>query len=231
MVVATLTPEQAARRERTLLVALLLSMWAPLATGIAVVLSSSTTQLADFIRRTVELVALFISWWMFRFIERRGNLGAARKARLERAAGLSVAAAMFCSAIVLGTLAVVRSAAFEPRGNVYPGLAIAVLGLITNGWFWRRYTGMTREHYSPIIASQGQLYRAKTVVDACVLVALAAVALAPAHPATRTVDLLGSVVVAFYLFWSGLRTAVLTHRPPLLNCGSEEGEAAVGRRG
>lgn len=48
------TQEQSAARQRTLLIALLLSMWAPLVTGIAVVMSTSTTQLADFVRRTVE---------------------------------------------------------------------------------------------------------------------------------------------------------------------------------
>ena len=46
-----LSAKQVAARERTLLIALLLSMWAPLATGYAVLMSHSTTQLADFIRR------------------------------------------------------------------------------------------------------------------------------------------------------------------------------------
>lgn len=201
-----LTREQAASREKTLLLAVLLSMWAPLATGIAVILSSSTTQLADFIRRTVELMALVVSWWVFRHIERRRDLTPAEQARLERMAGLSVAAAMLCSAVVMVAVAAARAASFAPGGNVYPGLTIALLGLITNGWFWRRYVVMTREHYSPIIASQRRLYRAKAFVDACVIVALAAVAIGPAHPATRSVDILGSVAVAAYLLWSGLRT-------------------------
>ena len=37
--------------------------------------------------------------------------------------------------------------------------------------------------------------------------ALAAVAIAPGHPLTRYVDLVGSLIVAGYLLWSGLRTA------------------------
>ena len=44
-------------------------------------------------------------------------------------------------------------------------------------------------------------------MDLCVVTALAAVAIAPAHPATRYVDILGSVTVAGYLLWSGLRMA------------------------
>jgi divalent metal cation (Fe/Co/Zn/Cd) transporter len=197
------TQEQAARRERTLLAALLLSMWAPLATGIAVILSQSTTQIADFVRRTVELVALFVSWQVFRYLERRKTIDPERKAALERFATLSVAAALGCSGLVMLLLAYSRLFTFEPGGNVYPGLAIAGLGLVTNGWFWRRYTVLLREKYSPIIASQRRLYRAKSVVDLCVIVALGAVAVSPAHPLTRYLDLFGSITVALYLLWSG----------------------------
>ena len=58
-----------------------------------------------------------------------------------------------------------------------------------------------------MIAGQQQLYRAKVLVDVCVVAALAAVAIAPGHPVTRYVDLLGSVIVAVYLLWNGLRMA------------------------
>jgi divalent metal cation (Fe/Co/Zn/Cd) transporter len=96
---------------------------------------------------------------------------------------------------------------FEPGGNVTSGLVIAILGLMTNGWFWRRYTVLTREQYSSVIAAQQKLYRAKASVDLCVVTALAAVTVAPGHPATRYVDILGSITVAGYLLWSGLRMA------------------------
>jgi len=214
--VSSLSGEQAISRERTLLAALLLSAWAPLTTGIAVALSRSTTQLADLIRRTVELIALLVSWWTFRYLWRNRALSEMERARLERVVGLTVAAAMACSGLVLAALALSRLAVFEPGGNVYLGLAIAVLGFATNGWFWRRYRLMTREHFHPIIAAQRQLYRAKAFVDLCVMVALAAVAIDPVHPMTRYVDGLGSVAVAVYLLWSGLRAArTHLHRPRL----------------
>lgn len=206
-----LTKEQAASRERTLLTALLLSLWGPLVTGIAVVSSQSTTQLADFIRRSVELVALFLSWWVFRRIQRSPAMGEAARHQLERMAGLGVAAAMICSGLVMLIVALSRLTAFEPGGNVTLGLTIAILGILTNGWFWRRYAAMTREQYSSVIAAQQNLYRAKTIVDCCVFAALAAIAIAPTHPATPYVDIVGSIAVAGYLLWSGFRTA-RTHR-------------------
>jgi chromatin segregation and condensation protein Rec8/ScpA/Scc1 (kleisin family) len=56
-----LSREQAVTREKTLLTALLLSLPGPLVTGIAAITSHSTTQLADFMRRSSELVALFLA--------------------------------------------------------------------------------------------------------------------------------------------------------------------------
>ncbi len=202
---AELSKAQAASREKTLLIALVFSAPGPLVTALAALSSHSSTQLADFIRRTVELVALFVSWWVFRQLQRNTALAEEDRSRLERMAGLSVAGTMICSGVVMVVVALSRLSAFEPGGQVTSGLIIAILGLIFNGWFWRRYTILTREQYSSVIAAQQKLYRAKTSVDLCVAAALAAVALAPAHPATRYVDILGSVTVASYLLWSGLR--------------------------
>ena len=200
-------------RERTLLVALLLSLWAPLATGLAVLLSRSTTQVADFVRRSAELVALAISWAVYRYLRRRCDLSAERRARLERLATRGVAAALAISGAVMLLLAAGRLRSFEPSGDVRLGLLIAILGLATNGWFWRRYGALTRERPDTLIDAQRRLYRAKVAVDACVIAALATVLWAPGHPATRWVDLGGSVAVALYLGWSAWRTVADGGRP------------------
>ncbi len=210
-----LSKEQSASREKTLLVAFLLSSWAPLTTGIAVILSNSTTQVADFIRRTAELVALFVSWQVFRYLLRNDKLELSSRAKIEKIAGLSVALALGCSGIVMFVLAISRISTFQPGGNVYLGLVIAVLGLATNTWFWRRYKGMTREHFSPVIDSQVQLYRAKSFVDICVIAALSAIAINPGHIATRYIDISGSVAVSFYLLWSSVNTVRKANSPHL----------------
>ena len=213
----SLTHDQVASRERTLLAALLLSLWAPLATGIAVLLSNSTTQLADFVRRTVELAALATSYGVFRYLEHHRMPNSAERARLESIAGYCVAVAMGISGVVMILVAVSRLDSFAPGGNVYPGLAIAVMGLGVNAWFWRRYARLDSEQHNAIIASQIQLYRAKTLVDLCVIAALAAVAIDPDHSITRYVDIIGSLAVALYLVWSGLRQAGdsrLSTKPP-----------------
>lgn len=204
---ATLTEAQVARRERTLLITLLMSAWGPFVTGMAVLSSQSTTQIADFVRRSAELVALFVSWWVFRHVRRKADLSARDRARMERIASLSVAAAMLCSGSAMLLIALSRQGNDTPSGNVTLGLTIALLGLVTNGWFWRRYSLLNHEQHNVIMAAQAQLYRAKTSVDFTVAVALAAVAIAPEHPLTPQLDLLGSLIVAVYLLWSGVRAA------------------------
>lgn len=193
--------------------ALLLSAWAPIATGVAVLMSESTTQLADFLRRSVELVALGVSWGVFRHLRRRPQTGAARRARLERGATLSVAVALTVSGLVTLSLAVHRLGSFEPGGDVRLGLGIAALGLAVNGGFWRRYARLVRERPDGVIDAQRRLYRAKLVVDAGVIAALGTVWLAPGRPVTRWVDLGGSAIVALYLLWSA-RQAARRRAPP-----------------
>lgn len=204
---SALDQRQVSSREKTLLAALLLSLWAPLATGIAVVLSRSMTQVADFIRRSVELVALLVSWRVFVYLKRKADIDREQHSRLERVAGLSVAAALFCSGAIAVLLAITKLRSFTPGGNVYPGLAIAVMGLATNSWFWLRYTTLTREHYDPIIDAQRHLYRAKALVDLFVIGALSSVAVSPASRFSAYTDGMGSIAVGAYLVWSGLRTA------------------------
>ncbi|HBI56494.1 MAG TPA: transporter [Firmicutes bacterium] len=200
-----LTQEQRISRERTLLTAVLLSVWAPLATGIAVILSQSTTQLADCLRRNVELLALLSSWLVFRHLARNPGMGIVAREKLERLVRLAVAVALSCSGVIMLVLALTRFNRFEPGGNVYPGLAIAGLGLMVNLGFWLRYRRLNHEQANAIIGAQGKLYQAKSMADLCVITALAAVAIAPGLRITHYFDIAGSIAVALYLLWSAWR--------------------------
>lgn len=48
--------------ERTLLASVLLSSPGPIVVGAGLLIGRSSTQLADFIRRTAELAAIVVSW-------------------------------------------------------------------------------------------------------------------------------------------------------------------------
>lgn len=187
--------------EGTLLASVLLSAPGPVVVGIGLFLGRSSAQYADFVRRMAELAAILVSWIVFRILHRGGEPGAARRVRLEKAAGLCVGAAMCLSGAAMLCISLFSGSA--EKGNVLPGLAIAVLGVTTNSWFWLRYRRLDREAPDAILAAQARLYRAKSLVDACVTIALTAVAIAPGSPAARYMDLGGSIVVAVYLIASG----------------------------
>ncbi|MDF1521850.1 MAG: cation transporter [Trueperaceae bacterium] len=187
------------QRERTLAIALLLSLAAPFATGYAALISRSATQLADFVRRSVEFVALTTSWAVVRQRRRRPDLSAGQVRRLERRAAQAVAAALAVSGLVTLVVAGGRARTFAPGGDVRLGLLIAGLGLVTNAAFWRRYARLQRLGPNAVIEAQRRLYAAKVAADGVVVVALATVWLAPDHPAARPVDLVGSLAVALYL--------------------------------
>ena len=190
--------------EKTLLASVLLSSPGPIVVGAGLFLGRSSTQLADFIRRTAELAAILVSWVVFRLIHKGVEPDAARKFRLERTANLCVGAAMCLSGAAMALIALFSDAA--EKGNVIPGLVIAVLGVTTNTWFWLRYRMLNREKPDAILAAQARLYRAKSLVDACVTAALAVVAIMPGTPAARIMDLGGSIIVAVYLIASGIIT-------------------------
>ena len=94
----------------------------------------------------------------------------------------------------------------EDKGNVIPGLAIAVMGVIANSIFWRKYTRLHKAEPNAILQVQARLYRAKTLVDGCVTIALLSVAIAPEAGISLWLDLVGSLIVAVYLIWCGIRT-------------------------
>jgi len=199
-----LNEKQSVKREKTMLTSLLLSAPGPIVTGIAAVSSLSATQMADFLRRTAELVALFVSWWVYRKLQRNPVSDDIYRARMEHMVNLTVAGAMICSGIAMLVVGVARLFVYEANGNVTMGLIIAVLGVLVNTGFWWRYRNMTQEQFDPVIEGQQKLYRAKACVDLGVVIALTSVTVAPGHSAIKYIDASGCILVACYLFHNGL---------------------------
>lgn len=187
---------------RTLLWSVLMSSPGPLVVGLGLLAGRSSTQLADFVRRSSELLAIILSFVVYKITA--DGCDPARKARLERRSNTFVGAMMCIGGSVMLALAFLPEPA--DKGNVIPGLAIALMGVIANTIFWRKYTRLNRQDPNAILAVQARLYRAKSLVDICVTAALLSVAVAPASPISARLDLAGSVVVAVYLIWCGLRT-------------------------
>ena len=189
---------------RTLLMSVLMSSPGPLVVGLGLLSGRSATQIADFFRRSSELLAILMAYVVYKITVRDDRCDEARKARLERVSNLFVGAMMCIGGSIMLVLAFFSEN--TNKGNVIPGLTIAVLGVIANTIFWRKYTKLNKAEPNAILAVQARLYRAKSLVDSCVTVALLSVAMFPQSPASYYLDLIGSIIVAVYLLFCGLQT-------------------------
>ena len=189
---------------RTLLMSVLMSSPGPLVVGLGLLAGRSSTQIADFVRRSSELLAIIMSFVVYQITTKDGTTNEIRKAKLERLANIFVGAMMCIGGSFMIALAFMAES--EDKGNVIPGLAIAVLGVIANTIFWWKYTKLNRAEPNTILEVQARLYRAKSLVDCCVTIALLSVAIAPESPVSVWLDFIGSVIVAAYLVWCGIQT-------------------------
>ena len=189
---------------RTLLMSVLLSAPGPLIIGLGLLVGRSSTQIADFIRRSAELLAIIMAYVVYQITTKDGVCDEVRKAKLERLSNIFVGAMMCVGGTFMMALAILSDNA--DKGNVIPGLVIALLGVIANSIFWVKYTKLNNAEPNAILAVQARLYRAKTLVDGCVTTALLSVVIAPASQLSIWLDFIGSIIVAVYLIWCGIKT-------------------------
>ena len=189
---------------RTLLMSVVMSSPGPLVVGLGLLSGRSSTQIADFVRRSAELLAIIMSFVIYKLTTKGDACDEIKKQKLEKASNIFVGA-MMCVGGALMILLTLTSEN-EDKGNVIPGLAIAVMGVIANSIFWRKYTLLNKAEPNAILMVQSRLYRAKTLVDSCVTVALLSVLIAPETAVSYWLDFIGSLIVAVYLIWCGCRT-------------------------
>lgn len=187
---------------RTLLMSVLMSAPGPVILGIGLLSGRSSTQIADFIRRTAELLGIVMAFVSFLMTSKLED--GPKKQRLERRSNLFVGAMMCLGGIIM--LALAFGGGSEDKGNVIPALVIAALGAVANTLFWHKYTKLDRQQPDPILAVQARLYGAKSLVDLCVTGALLSVALLPGTGFSYWLDRIGSAVVAVYLALCGAKT-------------------------
>lgn len=189
---------------RTLLMSVLMSAPGPLVVGLGLLAGRSATQIADFVRRSSELLAIIMAYLTYQLTTKEGQSDPLRKAKLERRSNIFVGAMMFLGGSIMMLLALLSQN--TDKGNVIPGLSIAVLGVIANTLFWRKYTLLNKKEPNPVLAVQARLYRAKSLVDICVTTALLSVLLLPGSGLSYWLDKTGSAIVSAYLVFCGIQT-------------------------
>ena len=189
---------------KTLLWSVIMSSPGPLVVGLGLLAGSSSTQIADFVRRSAELLAIIMSFVIYSSLDKGNVSDRADKQKLESRSNVFVGVMMCLAGTIMAVLAFAMNQ--DDKGNVIPGLAIAILGVIANSIFWSKYTRLNQANSDAILAVQARLYRAKTLVDISVTIALLSVLIAPQSMVSHWLDLVGSLVVSIYLVWCGLKT-------------------------
>lgn len=190
--------------KKTLLMSVLMSAPGPLIIGFGLLLGKSSTQIADFVRRSAELLGIIMAYVVYLITTKDGVCDSGKKERLEKLSNIFVGAMMCIGGALM--LLLVFFVNNEEKGNVILGLVIALLGVVANTLFWRKYTKLNKAEPNAIIAVQARLYRAKSLVDTCVSIALLSVLLLPNSMISHYLDFGGTVVVAVYLAWCGVKT-------------------------
>ena len=72
--------------------------------------------------------------------------------------------------------------------------------------FWIKYQNLNKHENNAILLVQSRLYRAKSLVDICVTTTLATVTFLPNSTVSFYMDIIGSVIVAAYTVFCGMKT-------------------------
>ena len=192
--------------KKTLLMSVIMSSPGPLVIGLGLIVGQSSTQIADFVRRSIELLAIILSFVVYCLVSKEDKVNEEQKIKYERGTNIFVSVAMVVSGIIMFVLALTSTN--EDKGNVIPGLVIALLGFIANTFFWIKYTKLGKESNNTILKVQSKLYRAKTFVDFSVVVALSVVLFSHNITLSYYFDMIGTMVVSLYLVLTGCQSFI-----------------------
>ena len=198
---------------KTMLMSVIMSSPGPLIVGLGLLVGQSSTQLADFFRRSIELLAIILSFVVYTLTTREGGVDEIKKQKYERYTNIFVSCAMVVCGSIMTVLALTASS--SEKGNVIPGLAIAILGVLANSIFWVKYKRLGTETNNKILMVQSNLYRAKTFVDASVVIALGVVLFSGDPIVSYYFDMIGTVCVSIYLVFTGVKSFIGEVKRPL----------------
>lgn len=197
-------PQQLARdRERSVRTAWIMGIFSVIPDIIATIMSGSVAMLTDVFRTGTDTLASFLSWWTLRKMAhgktREYNYG---YGKMENLASLAVAAAMTLSFLIVIISAVERFHRPEPMKNITFGVVFISIAGLVNAWCWMRNRRLARRERSAIMESQWRLFRAKTIINGCILAALISGKLLNEYHWSVYIDPITSLLLASFLLFS-----------------------------
>jgi len=212
-------PASYAKKQRTVLVSLVIDfvLWIP--DIIAAVLSGSIVLFADAVKCANEIIATFFAYLVIRRMAKGGaGMYDYGMGKLETITSVVTGGVMFLSLVIVFLVALYRVAFPEElvHDGVYLGIVLMVIGVSMNSWLWMKNYRFNQREPSPIMDSQWRLFRAKAFADFSVLVALIASMELSAYSWSLYIDPLASFVIAGFLLFSGYRV-ITSSLPDLLD--------------
>jgi len=208
--------------------ALFLSLLAAVAPAIpkfaAAVLSGSVTLYASTLKTVNEAIAILIAWMIARKIA-RGDPGTYDygMGKFENIAQIVTGGVMLISVVILSIVAILRilAPASLGSGGVQAGIAIVVIMIAVDSYFWIRNRRIAIREPSPLMDSQWRLFRLKAFANLVVLITLILAILCAGFPWAVYIDPVASFFVIGLLVYSGLRM-IVSSLPDLLDRTLEE---------
>ena len=212
-------PGSYARKQRTVLISLIIDfvLWIP--DIVAAILSGSIVLFADAVKCANEIIATFLAYITIRRMV-KGGAGAYDygMGKMETITSVITGGVMFVSLVIVFLVALYRIAvpAELMHEGVYLGIVLMVTGVCMNSWLWLKNYRFNQREPSPIMDSQWRLFRTKAFSDFSVLVALIASMELSAYSWSLYIDPCASFVIAGFLLFSGYRV-ITTSLPDLLD--------------
>ena len=189
---------------KTLLMSIIMSSPGPLVVGLGLIIGRSSTQIADFVRRTAEFLAIVMSYVVYTATLKYRDKDDEKVRRLEKHSNLAFGIMIGLAGLIMTVITFVLHT--EDKGNIIPALTIALLSASANSLFWIKYTRLHRAGAGAIMVVQARLYRAKTLIDTGISAVLLTILVAPQSDFSHWLDFSGSLLVAIYLTWCGIKT-------------------------
>ena len=126
--------------KKTLLMSIIMGIIGPTTVGLGLLVGQSSTQFADFVRRSIEFLAIVISYVVYSITTKENNTDEIKKQKYEKATDIFVSIAMILSGIIMTVLALYSGN--EENGNM--GL-VKNSSTLTGGAFYNDLSGSVNE--------------------------------------------------------------------------------------
>lgn len=192
-------PSEYRKGRKNLIFAILISIPGPLLLAIGMKSGTSATQTADLLRRSCDLLSIFLAYLVFEITTRYLLDDEGKKSRLETYVKYFTGFSMCFSGTVMIYIAIASFG--TEKGSIITSLILAIIGAVIDAKLYFNYRTMQ----NAVLSVQAKLHRAKMFLDCSMVLILSIWVLSPFDTVKNYADIIGSCSISIYLIWNGIR--------------------------